>query len=263
VVGRALRLIASSFVGFVLLVLAPVAAARTAASLTLNVTFLVDGTISVTLPDGTPVGVTSGAPTVIPGGYYRVLLAGPGGCAALPLFELKGPGEDVFADMTGGELNYDSRDVYFAPNSTYTWRNFGTPGVVHTFATSASVQGTPPISGGATASKAGSTVSSQDVVGSSLLPVRGTLTGAVAASGRLSLARGGKSVTRLSPGRYKIIITDTSTSKGFVLQKAGRRAVSLTGGTFVGRRTVSVNLTTGKWLFAPSAGKTAYSIVVR
>jgi hypothetical protein len=263
VAGRALHLIASSALIVGLLVLVPVAGARTTANLTLNVTFFVDGTISVALPDGTPVGATSGAPTVIPGGYYRVLLAGPGGCAALPLFELKGPGEDVFADMTGGELNYDSRDVYFAPNSTYTWRNFGTPGVVHTFVTSGSVQGTPPISGGATASKPGTTVSSQDVVGSGLLPFRGVLTGAVRASGRLTVALAGKSVTHLRRGRYTVSVTDTSTSKGFVLQKAGRPAVRVTGGRFVGRRTVSVNLTAGKWFFAPSPGKTAYAIVVK
>ena len=186
-----------------------------------------------------------------------MLLAGPGGCAALPLFELKGPGQDVFADMTGGELNYDSRDVFFAPNSTYTWRNFGTPGVVHTFVTSGSVQGTPPISGPAVASKPGSTVSSQDTVGSALLPFRGTLSGAVRPSGRLTLAQRGKSVTHLRAGRYTISVTDTSTSKGFVLQKAGRRAVRLTGGSFVGRRTVSVNLTAGRWLFVPSPGQAA------
>jgi hypothetical protein len=99
-------------------------------------------------------------------------------------------------------------------------------------------------------------------VGSALLPFRGTLSGAVRPSGRLTLAQRGKSVTHLRAGRYAISVTDTSTSKGFVLQKAGRRAVRVTGGAFVGRRTVSVNLTSGRWLFVPSPGQAAYSVVV-
>ena len=61
-----------------------------AVSLSLDVSFSATGQISVTLPDGTPVGSTSGAPTVIPAGFYTVVLSAPGGCTELPYFDLEG-----------------------------------------------------------------------------------------------------------------------------------------------------------------------------
>src|SRR5262245_19561459 len=61
-------------------------AARTA-NLSLTVNFTAAGIVTVTLPDGTPVGSTSGAPTVIPAGFYSLNLSGPGECINLPLFK--------------------------------------------------------------------------------------------------------------------------------------------------------------------------------
>src|SRR5262245_60155275 len=58
--------------------LAPGAGARKDANLSLNVNYTAAGLVTVTLPDGTPVGSTSGAPTVIPAGYYSLNLSGPG-----------------------------------------------------------------------------------------------------------------------------------------------------------------------------------------
>jgi hypothetical protein len=73
-----------------LLVLAPAAGARDAADLSLQVTFTATGSISVTLPDGAPVGTTSGAPTVIPAGYYTIHFSGPLNVAAgMPYFNLR------------------------------------------------------------------------------------------------------------------------------------------------------------------------------
>ncbi len=57
-----------------LLALAPVAQGRTSAGNALDVTFTADGVITMTLPDGTPVGTTSGAPTVIPAGSAFIYL---------------------------------------------------------------------------------------------------------------------------------------------------------------------------------------------
>jgi hypothetical protein len=56
----------------VVLVLAPAANAGRHATLSLTVTFTANGVVTVTLPDGTPVGSTGGAPTVIPAGYYTL-----------------------------------------------------------------------------------------------------------------------------------------------------------------------------------------------
>jgi hypothetical protein len=240
--------------------LAPTARAR---SLSLYVTFSPTGTITVTLPDGTPVGTTSGAATVIPAGYYTLLMSGPGACTQLPLFELKGPGEDIFSDMTAGEVDYTSQEAYFRPNSTYTWRNYSLPGVVHTFVTSSVVEGTVPAPGPPLSAGMHSTVASKDIVGSGIVPFRGTLTGAVSATGRLTLAFKGASVTRLRVGRYTIAVTDKSSTNGFLVQKTKQRAVSVTGATFVGKHSASVRLTAGRWQFMTRLGKTTYSVVVR
>src|SRR5262249_60642427 len=103
---------------------------------------------------------------------------------------------------------------------------------------------------------------SHDTLGSALLPFRGTLAGAVTAAGRLTLAYKGKSVSNLPAGRYRVAVDDRSSTNGFLLQKQKHAPVSVTGGMFLGKRSLAVNLTAGRWLVMPSAGKPAYAIVV-
>jgi hypothetical protein len=240
--------------------LAQAAQGRATATASLVVTFTAGGSISVTLPDGTPVGSTGGTPTVIPAGYYTLMLYGPGDCTYLPAFELKGPGESILDDMRGGEWETFQYDAYFLPNSTYTWRNNANPGIVYTFRTSATIVGTPP--GHTSSSTSSGTVSSQDIAGGAPLPFRGTLTAAVSAAGKLTMSFKGKSVASLRVGRYKIAVTDKSSTSGFMLQKLKHSVVSVTGTAFVGKRSATYQLTAGKWLVAPRLGKTTYSIVV-
>jgi hypothetical protein len=262
-VKSALHLVAASAFVAGLLTLAPAAQGRTAASLALTVTFTATGSVSVTLPDGTPVGSTSGAPTVVPAGFYTVVLNGPGECINLPLFELKGPGVDIQDDMLGGETDTHTLYATFLPNSTYTWHIDRNQAVVYTFKASTVVVGTPSSSSSSpTSSGAHPKPTSQDLAGSAILPFRGTLTGAVSAAGTLTFAYKGKSVTSLKAGRYTIAVTDRSSTNGFLLEKINHAAVSVTGMAFVGRHSVSVNLTAGKWLVLPRLGKTTYSIVV-
>src|SRR5262245_17759896 len=66
------------------LLLAPAGHTQRAANLSLTVSFTAAGVVTVTLPDGTRVGSTSGAPTVIPAGFYSLNLSGPGECINLP-----------------------------------------------------------------------------------------------------------------------------------------------------------------------------------
>ncbi len=236
-------------------------AAPGAVALTLQVTFAANGTITVTLPDGTPVGTTSGAPTVIPAGYYTLELVGPGACTALPLFELVGPGVDLYSDMTAGEENYMTQEVYLRPSSTYTWRNEAVPGVVHTFVTTATAQGTVPTPTPPGAAKSSATVSSSDIVGSAVAPFRGRLTAVLSASGHVTLTYRGAAVRRLPHGRYTVRVTDRSATSGLALRK-GARTVALAGTRFVGTRSASVVLTPGRWSLATRAGSLA-TIVVR
>jgi hypothetical protein len=248
--------------------LASTAQARSAESLSLDVTFSATGTIAVTLPDGTPVGSTSGPPTVIPAGFYTLQLSGPGGCTDLPYFHLQGPGNDLLDNMDDGEVAgvVDTADLL--PNSTYTWSDENAnPAAVYTFVTSADVLGTPPAGfnspTGISSAEHSTAASQNDVVGSSIAaPSRGTLSGAVSAAGTVTLAYGGKGAARLAPGRYTITVTDRSTRSGFMLEAAQHPPISLTGNAFVGRRSVSVDLTAGEWYFAPSIGgrKTSFTV---
>ncbi len=161
--SRAGTLVSLGLASLAALVLASAAASRGADGPALDVTFFTDGTISLTLPDGTPVGTTSGAPTVIPAGYYTLLLAGPGGCSELPYFELHGPGENILNDMDLGEMKATAT-AYFQPNSTYTWRDNGIPGVIYTFTTSSTVVGTPPAPSSGRSSSPASGCASDHVV---------------------------------------------------------------------------------------------------
>jgi hypothetical protein len=264
VTGRAARLIAFSAIA----VLVPFGApglGRAAGAQTLDVTFSASASVAVTLPDGTPVGTTSGAPTVINAGYYGVEMLGPGGCVQQPDFHLKGPGEELINDMSGGEVTSEFYNAYFAPNSTYTWRlDNSSNTAVYTFVTNGTVGGTPPSSSPATGTASGSaTPTSQDIVGSDIAPFRGTLTGAISSAGKLTLSFKGKSVKNLSAGRYTLAVTDKSGSTSFALQKKGQRAaVTVTGGAFVGKRSLTVDLTAGSWTFMGKAGAAAFTIPV-
>jgi hypothetical protein len=247
------------------LLLAPAAGARPAANLSLNVNFFTNGTITVTLPDGTPVGTPSGAPTMIPAGYYAVMLNGPGGCTALPHFILKGPGESISDNLTEGEVTNFQYNAYFLPNSTYTWRSDANPNVVYTFATTSDVLGSaPPAPAGPKGISASShgTAQSQDVMGSGLAVARGTLTAGVSASGALSLSFKGKVAKTLQAGKYTVKVTDASKTDGFTFVK-GKRTVTLTGRAFVGKHTGAVTLTTGTWSLVPVAGGKATTLRVK
>jgi hypothetical protein len=259
---RSIRLAASGLAALVLLVLAPSALARPAANPTLDVAFFSDGQISVTLPDGTPVGSTTGVPSVIPAGYYSILMSGPGGCTQLPLFSLTGPGASIVTDMNGGEVDASSFNADFLPNSTYVWRtDRGVAAVNHTFTTTAGVVGTAGQTTGTTGTTSTAPATSQDIVGSGVVPFRGKLTAAVSAAGKLSLTFGGKSAAKLAAGKYTITVTDHSKTAGFVLESGSHR-VTVTGTAFVGKRTASVQLTTGRWLIAPTAGSKGSPVAV-
>ena len=216
------------------LALATPAAATYEAALTLDVTFFANQTIAVTLPDGTPVGTTTGAPTQIPAGYYTVSYVGPMGLAAgLPYFHLGGPGVDLLQNLNEGGTETATDRAVFQPNATYTWTDDAQPGIVHTFATTGTILGT---AGAAPSSPVkGAPAASQDVVGSDVVSVRGTL-------GAGSLA--GKRVVVLQAGRYRI--------KGIQVRKAGRLVHPAAG---------ILTLTAGRWTL--SAGGRTVAAVVR
>jgi CO/xanthine dehydrogenase Mo-binding subunit len=247
-----------------LLATASAAQSRVAAPLILKVDFATNGTITVSLPSGTPVGTTSGSPTVIPAGYYVVQMSGPGGCTAMPHFSLRGPGTQIFDNLNEGESDYVEYNANLAPSSTYVWSSDAVPGVVHTFVTSSDVVGTaPPKSPGGLTSSNHTTVKSSDLVGANILKFQGTIVGDVSAGGKVTLAFNGKNVANLKAGRYTVKVTDKSSKNGVMFQKASHSVLTaVTGPMFVGKRSAEVKLTAGTWLVVPRPGHTAYTIKV-
>jgi hypothetical protein len=86
----------------------------------------------------------------------------------------------------------------------------------------------------------------------STLPLRGTLVATVSTSGKPKLTFGGKAVTSLKSGRYKIAATDHSKQGGFLIQGVRQGAMTVTGVAFVGKRTEMVDLRAGQWFFYPT-----------
>jgi hypothetical protein len=254
-----------------LLALSPAAQARPTANLSLDVSFSYTGEITVTLPNGTPVGTRGATPSVIPAGYYTIELTQPG-CVDVPTFILQGPGVNVQNDLQSGEIVTDAVGVSFQPNATYTWRDGSlNPPMLWTFTTSGDVLGTPPpVVPASQGPVSTNKETNNDVVGSGIArgassapaPFRGSLAGAVSAAGALELAFKGKGVTRLTAGRYKVNVADASEARGFLLENASY-AASITDAGFVGKRSETVDLTAGKWYFAPSATghKKAFTVV--
>jgi hypothetical protein len=236
---------------------------------TIDVVFNSNNTISATL-NGTPLGTTGGAPTSIPPGTYNLSFTNPTYVSDMQ-FHLEGPGVKLVTNMSYGEEPSEIWVETFAPLSTYTWKDDLNPTPVFTFVTSNTASVGSANSGSAGSSGKSSTpissgtngkASSTDVVGSALLPVRGTLLGTVNANGALSLKLAGKPVENLKAGRYKLTITDDSTKAGFNLQQIKSSVLTLTTTAFTGKRTKTVTLHAGQWFFYPTfVGRKTYFIV--
>jgi len=250
------------------LVLGAGAAKARMADYELWVVFHDNDTITLVNADGTP--VASGA--AIPAGWYTLhfqndtLVVGPN-------FDLRGPGVSLQENMFNGESPVETHRVDFLPGSTYTWRDLEQPGTTFTFSTSAGASASGgssagPVSGGSSSSSANTPSSvSQDIVGSRILPFRGTLTGGVSSAGKLSLLFKGKAVASLQEGRYTASVTDESAKAGFILELLGRigsvaSSITVTKLPFVGRQQANLSLRKGQWVYVPSGGgKKTYFVV--
>jgi hypothetical protein len=233
----------------------PLAQARPQANLIIDVNYAYDGSITVTLPNGTAVGVKSGTPTMIPAGYYTVELTQPG-CVDTPAFILQGPGVNILDDMQAGEIVTDAQAAVFQPNATYTWRDGSiNPPVLWTFQTSSDVLGTPPPPAvNANGPRSKNAQVNEDVVNSAKLPFRGKLA-AVVKGGKVGLTFKGKSVASLASGRYTITVDDASKTQGVMLAGgSSHRKVRITTGAFVGKVSKPLVLTAGKWSLTGGAG---------
>jgi hypothetical protein len=241
----------------------------TAAPVGLYVVFHSDHTFGVSLANGTAVGSTSGASSVIAAGTYQLFVDDTSDTDSL--FDLAGPGVKLVTDMTHGEDSTASFVETFQPSSAYTYRDDNHPAIVWTFVTDAggstSGVGSGSPSGGVTTgtptvAKSGKPPASSDIVGSAVVPFRGTLAASVDAAGKLGLTKKGKAVGTLRAGLYTFTVRDDSARSGFAIQRLKASAITLTGVGYKGTHVKTIDLKAGHWAFFSPGGKKSYFIVV-
>ena len=232
---------------------------------TMNCTFTISGdngaAISVIPPGNYQVWVTS------PQGFAEPDLSGVAdpnfACGGALSFRLTGPGVNLHTTLEDGDSAAAQFQATFQVG-TYVALEDRRPTVARlafTVANAAASTGggsTPNPSGGGTTT----TVTKKAVGDPPIVNVRGTLNGSVSTAGKLTLTHKGKNVASLKSGRYKVTVLDEMSKKGFTIQKLGKKATNVTGTTFVGRKSVTLALNTGQWLYYSPAGKKTYFIVV-
>jgi hypothetical protein len=208
--------------------------------------------------------------TSIPPGNYQVDVRtplafgtmpnpGPGtdmtACRGAPQFQLQGPGVNLFTNMTAGCESDKVFTETFQPNGTYVAQDLNQPSVAHgSFTTLAS--GTPVVPATTYGGGKGTPEISTDIVGS--LAVVGTLNATVT-SGKPTLTTKGKTVSSLKAGRYKWTIADRDAKAGLmILGPTSKSPTTLTGVKFVGKRSVAIKLTAGKWTYYTNLGTIHY-----
>jgi hypothetical protein len=234
------------------------------------------GALEVTLPSGTTIRASSPPGTVIAPGTYQVVVNTdvPDTADEAHMFDLSGPGVNLQTDLGAGDTKTEVFAQTLAPSSTYTFQDDRQPSlgriVFSTAATGSPSSGAtgsspvvPTVPTGTTPGSTGNS-SNSGVVGSAIqvAPFRGTLAGTVKPNGTPTLTRNGKGVSTLKAGRYKITVVDQAAKSGLTLQEIRKAPVTLTGTSFVGKRTRTVDLRAGQWFFYTTfVGKKSYFIV--
>lgn len=250
----------------VLLVSAGSAGLRTSPAAAPTIYFLYSMNCTFTIQDDSGKTVTSIAP-----GHYQVEVRtplafgtmpnpGPGtdmtACRGAPEFQLQGPGVDLFTNMTAGCEADKVFPETFQPNGTYVAQDLNQPSIAHgSFTTLAS--GTPVAPVVTYGGGKGTPEVSTDIVGS--LAVLGTLNATVSGAGKPTLTSGGKPVSTLKAGRYKVTISDQDRKGGFlILGPTSKAPTSLTGASFLGKHSLAIKLTAGRWTYYTNLGTIHY-----
>jgi antitoxin (DNA-binding transcriptional repressor) of toxin-antitoxin stability system len=253
-----------------LVALAGASPTRSAAILpTIYVNYTMDCTFSIV--DDTGKAVTAVAPgqyqvdvrTPLPFGTIPKNFSDMTACRGMAQFQLTGPGVNVSTTLTAGCESDEAYPVTLQPGATYVAQDLNQPSVARgsfsTLASGTAAKVTSPY----TNTTSGKGTASSDIVGSAVRP-QGTLVAVLSSGGKLTLTKGGKPVVRLVPGRYTFAITDKDTRTGFgLLGPKTKTPRHLTAAGFVGRKSATVTLTTGRWTFLSGLGQIHFFTVAR
>jgi len=233
--------------------------------MTLNVN--VNGTLEVVLGNGTHLRTSSAPGAVVPPGSYMVIVASdvPDSQDVYHMFHLFGPGVSLSSELLPCENPAPVLPVTLQPSSSYTYEDSRHPDITHVVFTTSAGGSSADTEGAAwrpSTAKATGSVANSSVVGSGIKQLRGTLIGAIDSAGKPTLRLNGRGVSSLKSGRYKLTIDDKTTKGGFTIGQPHKPSVTVTTAPFVGRRTVTLTLDAGRWLFYTSAAAKHGFVVV-
>jgi len=228
---------------------------HTAVSPTMHAFVHDDESIGLRFDDGSDVGNQARNPPVIPPGTYTISVVDDSGAHN---FHLTGPNVDM--GTTIGGIVSPTWTVTFQAGGHYRFQCDDHPDFMYgEFDVSGGSGGSGSGSGGTSSGGTSSGGSSSSATGTKANAVLGTLIGRVNPAGKLVLTYGGIPVKKVTAGRYKITVADKAPKRSFVVGKTGGAATTIGGVAFVGTKTVTLNLTTGKWTFYASGGAKAPS----
>jgi len=232
--------------------------AHGAVSQTIYAYFDVDGNLQFRYADSSNVGST------IPPGTYTVNLNNntADDYAVDHQFHLFGPGID-YTDPAGAVQT--TFTVTFQAGGTYTVQDDLHPTQQHLTIVATSTPAATTTSGGTSTAPSlpqGSTKpTSSDIVGSEVVPFRGSLDAIVYTSGKVTLTRNDRPVSRLPSGRYTFSVDDESKIDGFSVQNLDDPPVTVTTARYVGSHSLTVTLRAGRWsYFSPGRVRRFFTV---
>jgi hypothetical protein len=245
--------------------LAPPAGARSAASelptlyvnYALNCTFTITGdsgqTITSIAPGEYEIDITTPEP------FAEVDLSGATGmtaCQSYVQFQLSGPGVNVTSTLMDGDSAFALLQATFQPGGTYTAVDNNQPTVARdVFTTATSGAPVAPANPSASSTSVSKGTPSQDLVGSAVPPLRGSLEATVYADGKVQLVRNGNAFTSLKEGQWTFSIDDESSKAGFSVQLLHGKTTTISSKSYVGSNDVTVTLKPGRWFYFTPGGK--------
>jgi hypothetical protein len=233
----------------------------------IHVAYAPDCTFTMTIDGGITVDNSAAPGVTIPPGPYQVAIRTPLPDAPFdttacigPAFSLTGAGVNDVPNLAAVNYMGTTQNVTLLPSSTYVAVDANHPPLqkfVTTAATGSSSSLLPPIP----ADTSSGTSTQPDVVGSGVAPLRGSLHASVTQAGVATLDASAKPVATLKAGRYSFLVIDGSPKHGFFVQKHDERAIPLAGARFIGKKTVTMNLTAGTWTFFSRNGRATSFLV--
>jgi hypothetical protein len=184
------------------------------------------------------------------------------GCRGWVQFQMTGPGVTLSTTLdTGCDSFYLLPEQTFKAGQTYTAVDLNQPSVTRTALTVLQA-GAAPSPQSPYGNGTGKGQTTQDIVGSAAAKtaIKATLYGSLSAGGALVMKNNGKSVSSLTAGRYRFVITDKD-PKASVMLSGGKVVKTLSAAGFVGRHSTTVTLTAGHWTYSVNPGK-GYTLTV-